>query len=115
MEGKLNPLHLIAPLLLWVCLGSFVAYAIHDDNVRDAIRLKKTTSEWNSWVAWRDMNCHITEWMVGLSETAGKFHQNDNATVYDCHGIKYVVADSVEYAANHQSLSEEEIPKFDKK
>jgi hypothetical protein len=45
-----------------------------------------------------------------------QFHQNDNATVYDCGGVKYVIADSVEYAAKNKSLDFSQIPKlFDKK
>jgi hypothetical protein len=96
-------------------IGLFV-YGFHQDNVEDAKRASETTREWNQWVDWRNANCHVTERMIGLSETSGKFHQNDNATVYDCGGIKYVVADSVEEAAKNQSLYFSQIPKtFDKK
>jgi hypothetical protein len=102
--------------LVWVCIIGMCAYAIHHDNVADDQRIVETTKQWNSWVVWRDANCHVTERMIGLSETSGKFHQNDNATVYDCGGVKYVVADSVEYAAKSKSLEYSQIPKlFDKK
>lgn len=112
MEDKLNPIDLIIALLFWACLGGWMAHVIHDSNVRDATRVTETTKQWNDWTTWRDANCHITEWMVGLSESSGKFHQNDNATVYDCGGVKYVVADSVERAAKDQDLEFSQIPKF---
>jgi hypothetical protein len=103
-----------ASALLFGMIGMF-AYAIHQDCVRDDQRAVETTKQWNAWVGWRDQNCRISEWMVGLSESSGKFHQNDNATVYDCGGVKYVVADSVERAAKDKSLDFSQIPKFSDK
>jgi hypothetical protein len=100
---------------IFVGIIAFFTYAIHQDNVADDKRAVETTKQWNQWIAWRDANCHISEWMVGLSESSGKFHQNDNATVYDCNGIKYVIADSVERAAKDQSLDFSQIPKFSDK
>jgi hypothetical protein len=103
-------------VMFWIASAGMIWHAIHTDNLNDAKRAEETTAQWNAWVAWRDANCHITERMIGLSETSGKFHQNDNATVYDCGGVKYVVADSVEYAAKSKSLEYSQIPKlFDKK
>lgn len=99
-----------------VMFFGFIGFAIHQSNIEDDQRAVETTKQWNEWVAWRDANCHVTERMIGLSETSGKFHQNDNATVYDCGGMKYVVADSVERAAKSKSLDFSQIPKtFDKK
>lgn len=106
----------IAAALFWVVLSGSMLYVFHHDSVRKDIQIAETTKQWNEWVVWRDANCHVTERMIGLSESSGKFHQNDNATVYDCGGIKYVVADSVEYDAKNQSLDFSQIPKlFDKK
>lgn len=103
-------------ILFWAAVVGMIVYAFHEDNIRDDQRAVETTKQWNEWVVWRDANCHVTERMIGLSESSGKFHQNDNATVYDCGGIKYVVADSVEYDAKNQSLDFSQIPKlFDKK
>lgn len=102
--------------LFWISVVGLITYAFHHDNMQDEIRATETTKQWNDWVIWRDANCHVTERMIGLSESSGKFHQNDNATVYDCSGMKYVVADSVEYAAKNQTLDFSQIPKlFDKK
>ncbi len=109
-------LKFIAGLSFWACIVGFAIYAIHHDNMQDQVRASETTKQWNEWAVWRDANCHVSERMVGLSETSGKFHQYDNATVYDCGGMKYVVADSVEDAAKNQSLEYSQIPKlFNKK
>lgn len=97
-------------------MAGLIVYSVHQSNVDDDKRAAETTKQWNEWVVWRDANCHVTERMIGLSESSGKFHQNDNATVYDCGGMKYVVADSVEWNAKHQTLDFSQIPKtFDKK
>jgi hypothetical protein len=103
-----------ASALLFGMIGMF-AYVIHQDNVADDKRAVEATKQWQEWVVWRDSNCRISEWMVGLSESSGKFHQNDNATVYDCGGVKYVVADSVERAAKDKTLDFSQIPKFSDK
>jgi hypothetical protein len=112
----MNYLKFIAVVLFWSAIILPMMYVINHDSVQADIRATETTKQWNAWVVWRDANCHVTERMIGLSETSGKFHQNDNATVYDCGGVKYVVADSVEYAAKSKSLEYSQIPKlFDKK
>jgi hypothetical protein len=100
---------------LFAGIVAFFTYAIHQDNVREDADEVQAQKQWGKWIAWRDANCHISEWMVGLSESSGKFHQYDNATVYDCNGIKYVIADSVERAAKDQSLDFSQIPKFSDK
>jgi hypothetical protein len=106
---------ILATSVLAGVIGLFTC-AIHQGNAEDDQREVETTKQWNAWVVWRDANCRVTERLVGLSESSGKFHQNDNATVYDCGGVKYVIADSVEYAAKNKSLDFSQIPKlFDKK
>jgi hypothetical protein len=90
----------------------FTVYAFHESNEQDAQRAIETTKKWNQWLTYRDSNCKLVEKMYGLSETSGKFHQNDNATVYDCDGIKYVIAESVEKAAKFGSLDYDQIPKY---
>lgn len=102
-------------LVIFAGLAAFSYCAVQEGNRNDAIRVNETTKLWNDWIAYRDANCHVTEKMFGLSETSGKFHQNDNATVYDCVGVKYVIAESIENAAKSKDLQIWQIPKIEKK
>jgi hypothetical protein len=109
-------LKIIAGLAFWASIFCGIAYCIHDDNVQSAILEKQARKEWSDWVVYRDANCRVVEKMYGFSESSGKFHQDDNATVYDCGGMKYVVSESVEDDGNSGTLrSDAYIPKFDKK
>lgn len=104
----------IVTILVLASMPSMIAYGLYDDSVRDKQREISTTKSWNKWLTYRDKNCKIVEKMYGLSETSGKFHQNDNAVVYECEGIKYVIAESVENAAKRKSLQEWQIPVIEK-
>ena len=115
MREENNWIGFAAWIVFWVLVVGLFTKAFHDDSVRDKQREISTTNSWNDWLTYRDKNCKIVEKMYGLSETSGKFHQNDNAVVYECEGIRYVIAESVENAAKSKSLQEWQIPKIEKK
>lgn len=98
-------------LITLLCFGLFMAYGLHDDNVQKEKRIAEVMPKWNAWLAYRDKNCKVSERIYGLSETSGKFHQNDNATVYDCGNVRIVIAQSVENRAKTQDLYLDDIPR----
>ena len=91
------------------------AYSIDSDKKKTDNEKVIATQKWNEWVSYRDKNCHVSEKLYGLSMTSGKFHQDDNATVYECNdGVKYVVAQSIESAAVSHSLQTWQVPVAEK-
>lgn len=84
-----------------VLLGLFLTYMTHVDNVRQEEESALINAKWNKWVAYRDLNCKVTEKLYGMPMQSGKSSYVDNATVYVCKdSMKYVVSQSVEEKRN---------------
>ena len=68
-------------------------------------------AKYAKWNAYKHDNCKVVERMYGISTSSGKFHHNDNATVYECKdGLKHVIAQSTVEAIQDNRGSLERIP-----
>jgi hypothetical protein len=77
---------------------------------RDAV----VQAKYAKWVAYRDANCKVVEKLYGLSMASGKFSSNDNAVVYDCNGVKYMMSARAEENIKKHEGDEDFIPEVPK-